>query len=151
MSNRDPFPSPRVENDLTLCGYRPQQKKTYNKPTHIAQTEEPWSRLHDTATVSSTQRSILNCTQTPNDSLDLQLNAVYDHHKNCFWSKNQILYQKETVSEDHRKEANLEMEEAESGITVWVDKQLGALFASADTQASSDRGCSTKHKNFSSA
>lgn len=34
----------------------------------------------------------------------------------------------------YRKEANLEMEEAESGITVWVDKQLGALFASADTQ-----------------
>uniref|UniRef100_A0A3B4H8M2 Uncharacterized protein n=1 Tax=Pundamilia nyererei TaxID=303518 RepID=A0A3B4H8M2_9CICH len=130
MSNRDPFPSPRVENDLTLCGYRPQQKKTYNKPTHIAQTEEPWSRLHDTATVSSTQRSILNCTQvqyTPNDSLDLQLNAVYDHHKNCFWSKNQILYQKETVSEDHRKEANLEMEEAENGITVWVDKQRRSI------------------------
>ncbi|XP_063321100.1 cilia- and flagella-associated protein 276 [Pelmatolapia mariae] len=127
MSNRDPFPSPRVENDLTLSGYRPQQKKTYNKPTHIAQTEEPWSRLHDTATVASTQRSILNCTQTPNDSLDLQLNAVYDHHKNCFWSKNQILYQKETVSEDHRKEANLEMDEAENGITVWVDKQRRSI------------------------
>ncbi|CAI5647381.1 unnamed protein product [Oreochromis niloticus] len=127
MSNRDPFPSPRVENDLTLSGYRPQQKKTYNKPTHIAQTEEPWSRLHNTATVASTQQSILNCMQTPNDSLDLQLNAVYDHHKNCFWSKNQILYQKETVSEDHRKEANLEMEEAENGITVWVDKQRRSI------------------------
>lgn len=49
------------------------------------------------------ERLICTQPQTPNDSLDLQLNAVYDHHKNCFWSKNQILYQKETVSEDHRR------------------------------------------------
>ncbi|XP_035761474.1 protein C1orf194 homolog [Neolamprologus brichardi] len=117
----------RFFGNLELVLFLILQKKTYNKPTHIAQTEEPWSRLHDTATVSSTQRSILNCTQTPDDSLDLQLNAVYDHHKNCFWSKNQILYQKETVSEDHRKEANLETEEAGNGITMWVDKQRRSI------------------------
>uniref|UniRef100_A0A3Q4H2I9 Uncharacterized protein n=1 Tax=Neolamprologus brichardi TaxID=32507 RepID=A0A3Q4H2I9_NEOBR len=107
----------RFFGNLELVLFLILQKKTYNKPTHIAQTEEPWSRLHDTATVSSTQRSILNY-----DSLDLQLNAVYDHHKNCFWSKNQILYQKETVSEDHRR-----TEEAGNGITMWVDKQRRSI------------------------
>uniref|UniRef100_A0A3Q0R0H7 Uncharacterized protein n=1 Tax=Amphilophus citrinellus TaxID=61819 RepID=A0A3Q0R0H7_AMPCI len=127
MSNRDPFPHPRVENDLTLSGFRPQQKKTYNKPTHIAQTEEPWSRLHDTATLASTQRTVTHCKQTPNDSLELQLNAIYDHHKNCFWSKNHILYQKETVSEDHSKGANLEEEEGGNDIIVWVDKQRRSI------------------------
>lgn len=33
------------------------QKKKYNQPTHIAQNEEPWCRLHDAATVASTRRS----------------------------------------------------------------------------------------------
>lgn len=40
--------------------------------------------------------------QAPNDSLDFQLKSVYDHHNDFFWRKNQILYQKETVSEDQR-------------------------------------------------
>lgn len=115
------------------------QRKTYNKPTHIAQTEEPWSRLHDKATFASTQRSVTpyevqvstreggnltfiyeikqifegECTfcilntplfwpQAPNDSLDFQLRSVYDHNKDFFWSKNQMLYQRKTLSENLR-------------------------------------------------
>lgn len=34
-----------------------EQRKSYDKPTHIAQTEEPWSHLHSSSTVASTQRS----------------------------------------------------------------------------------------------
>lgn len=92
--------------------------------------EEPWSRLHDAATLASAQRSVMHCKhqvifreqiwklldqkvyhgkctlfswpQVSNDSLDFQLKSVYDHHKDFFWSKNQILYQKETVSEENR-------------------------------------------------
>lgn len=37
-----------------------EQRKTYEKPTHIAQTEEPWSRLHDAATMASSRRSVMH-------------------------------------------------------------------------------------------
>uniref|UniRef100_UPI0037E7C557 cilia- and flagella-associated protein 276 n=1 Tax=Semicossyphus pulcher TaxID=241346 RepID=UPI0037E7C557 len=133
MSSRDPFASPKCENDLTLSGFRPQQMRTYNKPTHIAQTEEPWSRLHDTATSASSLRSVMHSErQGPNDSLDFQLKAVYDHHKDFFWTKNQILYQKETVSEDQRKE-NLKQDllekDQEKDIRVWVDPQRRSIYS----------------------
>ena len=36
------------------------QRKPYDKPTHIAQTEEPWSHLHDMATLASTRRSVMH-------------------------------------------------------------------------------------------
>lgn len=33
------------------------QRKSYDKPTHIAQMEEPWSHLHSSSTLASTRRS----------------------------------------------------------------------------------------------
>lgn len=33
------------------------QRKSCDKPTHIAQMEEPWSHLHSSSTLASTQRS----------------------------------------------------------------------------------------------
>lgn len=36
------------------------QKQAFTKPTHIAQNEEPWSRLNDNPTVSSMRRSALH-------------------------------------------------------------------------------------------
>ncbi|XP_018521486.1 cilia- and flagella-associated protein 276 [Lates calcarifer] len=134
MSSRDPFPSPKFENGFTLSGFRPQQRKTYNKPTHIAQTEEPWSRLHDKATFASTQRSVTPYeVQAPNDSLDFQLRSVYDHNKDFFWSKNQMLYQRKTLSENLRKEENANQEklekEREEDIRVWVDPQRRSIYS----------------------
>ncbi|XP_042347153.1 protein C1orf194 homolog [Plectropomus leopardus] len=128
MSRRDPFPSTKYENDFTLSGFRPQQRKTYDKPTHLAQTEEPWSRLHDAATLASSRRSVTHYErQALNDSLDFHLKSVYDHHKDFFWTKNQILHQRETVSEEHRKQENLKQDmlerEQETKIRVWVDPQ----------------------------
>ncbi|XP_031701424.1 cilia- and flagella-associated protein 276 [Anarrhichthys ocellatus] len=103
MSSRDPFPSPKLQNDFTLSGFRTQRRTTFSKPTHIAQTEEPWSRLHETATLSSSRRSVVNYEpQAPQDSLDLQLKSVYDHHKDFLWLRNQVLYQQGTISRDHR-------------------------------------------------
>ncbi|XP_026224413.1 protein C1orf194 homolog [Anabas testudineus] len=134
MSSRDPFPFPRFEDGFTLSSFRPQQRKTYNKPTHIAQMEEPWSRLHDAATLASTRRSVMHYeNQVSHDSLDFQLKSVYDHHKDFFSSKNQILYQKETVSEENRKQENvkhdmLEMEQ-EKEIRVWVDPQRRSIYS----------------------
>lgn len=45
---------------MTFFSFPIVQRKTYDKPTHIAQTEEPWSRLHDTATLASSRRSVLH-------------------------------------------------------------------------------------------
>ncbi|XP_076596100.1 cilia- and flagella-associated protein 276 isoform X1 [Chaetodon auriga] len=134
MSGRDPFPSPKLENGFTLSGFRTQQRKTFNKPTHIAQMEEPWSRLHDSATLASTRRSVTHHEhQAPNDSLDLQLMSVYDHHKDFFWRKNQILYQKETISEEQRKQENLKQDmlekEQQKDIRVWVDPQKCSIYS----------------------
>ncbi|XP_047426886.1 protein CFAP276 [Mugil cephalus] len=135
MSSRDPFPSPKFENGFTLSGFKPQQRKTFDKPTHIAQTEEPWRRLYDTATVASTRQSVQHREdQALRNSLDLHLKSIYDHNKDVFWSKNQVLYQKETVSENHRKQAILEQKakqknEEESKIRVWVDSQRGSIYS----------------------
>ncbi|XP_061590969.1 cilia- and flagella-associated protein 276 [Cololabis saira] len=97
MSSRNPYPSTKYENDLTLGGFKPQQI-TYKEPCHITQTEEPWSRLHNTATLASTQRRAIHYRpQAQNSSLDFHLNSIYDHQRNLFWDSNQIVYQKETV------------------------------------------------------
>ncbi|XP_023283466.1 uncharacterized protein C1orf194 homolog [Seriola lalandi dorsalis] len=132
MSGREPFASPRFENGFTLSGFRPQQRKTYNKPTHIAQTEEPWSHLHDAATLASIRRSVMHYEhQAPNDSLDFHLKSVHDQSKDFLRSKSQILYQKETVSEDHRKQEKINQymleKEQEKEIRVWVDPQRRSI------------------------
>ncbi|XP_062283970.1 cilia- and flagella-associated protein 276 [Scomber scombrus] len=133
MSSRDPYPFPKFEDGFTLSGFRPQQRKTYEKPTHIVQTEEPWSRLHDAATMASSRRSVMHYEhQAPHDSLDLNLKAVYDQHTNFLWTKNQVLYQKETVSEDNRTQKNLENmqeNERERDIRVWVDPQKCSIYS----------------------
>ncbi|KAM4737841.1 cilia- and flagella-associated protein 276 [Anableps anableps] len=125
MSEQDhvnDFTSLHVENYFYLDGFRVQQIKPPGKPNNIVQNEEPWSRPHNTATLPGTHHCVMNY-QAPRDSLDFQLSSVYDHHKHLFWSKHQTSYQKETVSEDHRKGINFEklMQEQENGIRVWVD------------------------------
>ncbi|KAG7519419.1 hypothetical protein JOB18_008510 [Solea senegalensis] len=134
MSGRNPFSSPKFEEDLTLSGFRPQQRKTYQKPTHMAQTDEPWSRLHDKATFASTQRSVmLQGYQAPNDSLDFQLKSVYDHNKDFFPNKNQILYQKATLSEENRKPENINCQDKphmeDEDTRVWVDPQRRSIYS----------------------
>ncbi|XP_070696423.1 cilia- and flagella-associated protein 276 [Pempheris klunzingeri] len=134
MSGRDPFPLTKFETDFTLRSSRQQQRKAYDNPTHIAQTEQPWSRLHDTATVASTRRSVMQYERkAPNDSLDFQLKSVYDHHNNLFWGKNQVLYQKETVAENQRKEEILKQvmleKEQKKDIRMWVDPQRCSIYS----------------------
>ncbi|XP_054905644.1 cilia- and flagella-associated protein 276 [Poeciliopsis prolifica] len=64
--------------------------------------------------------------QVPKDSLDFKLNTVYDHHTALFWSKNEMLLQRETVNVGKLKREKLEkqlklQQEQENGIRVWVD------------------------------
>ncbi|XP_076015397.1 cilia- and flagella-associated protein 276 [Genypterus blacodes] len=130
MSKRDPYGSPKLENDFTLSGFKPEPKKQFDKPTYIAHTEEPWSHLHNAATLSSTQRTVHE-QQVQKDSLDLHLKAVYDHHTDLLRGKNQIVYQKETFEEQHSRQENAEREiqdkEKDNDIAVWVDPQRRSI------------------------
>ncbi|CAN9516173.1 unnamed protein product [Ophioblennius macclurei] len=141
MSGRDPFPSPKLENGFSLSGFRREQTRPFDKPTHLAQMEEPWSRLHDAATLASSRRqSAAPCEpdqrrrrQVPADSLDFQLGSVYDHHKDFFWSKSQMLYQRDTVDRnDDGKGRDGEKEDEgkrRGDIRVWVDPQRSSIYS----------------------
>ncbi|TNN82880.1 hypothetical protein EYF80_006837 [Liparis tanakae] len=94
-------------------------------------------RLH----MSPKQRTpgVVSMTQTlrpapggmaPKDSLDFQLQSVYNHHNDSFCSKNQMFYQKKTVSEELRKYEQLKQDmlekEREKDGVVWVDPERRA-------------------------
>ncbi|XP_056129737.1 cilia- and flagella-associated protein 276 isoform X2 [Lampris incognitus] len=154
MSQRDPFPFPKFENDNTFTGVKQQQRGRFDIPTHLAQNEEPWSRLHDAATLTSARRNVLHYDQQ--DSLDFNLKSVYDHHKEFLRTKPQSLYQRETVYEDHgRKLKNCEKQDVpqsdlEKDIRVWVNPQRCSIHnikgsIESHHNASTNRGYSRKH------
>nr|XP_055025208.1 cilia- and flagella-associated protein 276 [Misgurnus anguillicaudatus] len=149
---RDPFPFPRYENDNTFTGSKEIQKLFYEEPTHLAQNNEPWRRLYNTETMSSSRRNVFNRDNTaPRDSLDIHLKSIYNHHLGLFKNKSQTVTQKETVSEDNRKNSEVPVREAEyKGIKVWVDSQKASIHSIKGTieshhSASTNRGYSRKH------
>ncbi|XP_067863934.1 cilia- and flagella-associated protein 276 [Heptranchias perlo] len=95
---RDPFPFPKYENDDDFRGRkRETQCHRYLQPTHLAQQEDPWNRLNAAETVASASKGIyLYNPKAPRDSLDIHLNAVYDHSKEFLKQKNEVLLQKST-------------------------------------------------------
>ncbi|XP_036434292.1 protein C1orf194 homolog [Colossoma macropomum] len=150
--NRDPFPFPRYENDQTFTGNQVCQKPPFKKPTHIAQNDQPWSRLNDTATETSMRRSVLyHDKEAPKDSLDFHLRSVYDNHLDFLRNKNQTLLQRETL-----KERRVKHKEADEPICdtqemrVWVNPQKESIYSIEGTieshhNASTNRGYSRKH------
>ncbi|KAL7884981.1 hypothetical protein AOLI_G00077510 [Acnodon oligacanthus] len=150
--DRDPFPFPRYENDQTFRGNQVCQKPPFKKPTHIAQGDQPWSRLNDTATQTSMRRSVLyHDNETPKDSLDFHLRSVYDNHLDFLRNKNQTLLQRETLMDPratHKEadEPNCETQE----MRVWVNPQKESIYSIEGTieshhNASTNRGYSRKH------
>ncbi|KAM4609946.1 cilia- and flagella-associated protein 276 [Polymixia lowei] len=155
MSKRDPFPFPKLENDYSFTGAKQQQKEPFDKPTHIAQHEEPWCRLHVTETLASSRRSVLH-QEAQHDSLDFHLKSIYDHHKDFLRPRSQTLYQRETVSEDHgrtlknRENQQAPQNDTEKDIRVWVHPQKCSIYSIQGTieshhNASTNRGYSRKH------
>ncbi|XP_072537899.1 cilia- and flagella-associated protein 276 isoform X2 [Salminus brasiliensis] len=147
--HRDPFSFPRYENDLTFSGIQESQKLPYKKPTHIAQNDEPWSRLNDTATSSSMRRSVLHRDEAPKDSLDFHLSSVYDNHLDFLQNKNQTLLQRETLT-DRRGTHKDSDEPNRDPLRVWVNPQKASIFSIEGTieshhNASTNRGYSRKH------
>ncbi|CAL8323347.1 unnamed protein product [Merluccius merluccius] len=158
MSSRDPFPFPQPENDDTFTGTKPPPKESRCKATHLAHLEEPWSRLHHTATSSSAGRTGAHCgQQAPNDSLDFHLKSLYNHHEDFLRTRTQTVYQWETVSEDHgRMLKKHEMQEVPQNklendrIKVGINPQKCSIYSIQGTieshhNASTNRGYSRKH------
>ncbi|KAG9332364.1 hypothetical protein JZ751_015007, partial [Albula glossodonta] len=99
---RDPYPFPRLENDVTFTGEKDQKKLVDTRPAHLAQNDQPWSRLNDATTLASIRRNVLyQDDEAPKDSLDLHMKGMYDHHVEFLRNKNQTLFQPETLTEDH--------------------------------------------------
>ncbi|KAL2103333.1 hypothetical protein ACEWY4_000201 [Coilia grayii] len=152
----NPYSFPRYENDYSFMGLKECQKHPYDTPTHIAQNENPWCRLNDSATLSSVRRNV--CYHDPEasrDSLDFHLKSTYDHHQEFLRSKNETLFQRETYFDDHgRILKNREKAEAPQcgmkEIRVWVNPQKASIYSIQGTieshhNASTNRGYSRKH------
>ncbi|KAL2772130.1 protein CFAP276 isoform 2, partial [Daubentonia madagascariensis] len=76
------------------------QKLPYKNPTHLAQQEEPWSRLSSTPTITSMRRdAYFFDPKIPKDDLDFRLAALYNQHTGVFKNKSEILLHQETIQD----------------------------------------------------
>ncbi|XP_049736132.1 cilia- and flagella-associated protein 276 [Elephas maximus indicus] len=100
---RDPFQHPVLDNDDSYLGkLRASKKSQYKNPTHLAQQQEPWSRLSSTPTITSMRRdAYFFDPKVPKDDLDFRLAALYNHHTGAFKNKNEILVHQETIQDTH--------------------------------------------------
>ncbi|KAL4227094.1 hypothetical protein ACF0H5_015068 [Mactra antiquata] len=102
QSSRDPYPFPKLQTDQDFFGAGTQQKFPYGEPTHLAQRQDPWSRLNKKCTLASSRREIYhNDPVAPNDSLDFVLKSMYDHHDQFLKARHETMYQPETYTDNH--------------------------------------------------
>ncbi|XP_062047867.1 cilia- and flagella-associated protein 276 [Lepus europaeus] len=101
---RDPFQHPMPDNDDSYLGKQQASKKPpYKNPTHLAQQQEPWSRLNSTPTITSMRRdAYFFDPKTPKDDLDFRLAALYNHHTGAFKDKSEVLLHEETIQPSSR-------------------------------------------------
>lgn len=124
IGGRDPLPYPKLESDDNFIGRKDLQvgfclrkylffKSVFNKEnifkklpfrttTREAQGEQPWQRLFNTGTLSSTRHQVFSFDQqAPKDSLDFLLKTKYDQHNEALQGLARTRVQKETTDEDH--------------------------------------------------
>jgi len=102
QSSRDPYPFEKYQNDDNFMGRRDPEGICYPVPTHLAQRQEPWQRLSAHHTLSSARHQVYHHDpQAPTDDLDFVLKSQYNQHEELLKNKNEVLYQKETVGDDH--------------------------------------------------
>ena len=74
----------------------------FKESTNEAQSQDPWNRLNRKPTLASYRREVYHYDpQSPNDSLDFIIKAKYDQHTEFLRGNNDILMQKETVTDTH--------------------------------------------------
>ncbi|KAL1269922.1 hypothetical protein QQF64_032211 [Cirrhinus molitorella] len=127
---RDPFPFPRYENDYTLTGSKEIQKLPYDRPTHLAQDDEPWRRLHNTTTQAS--------------SLELYFIMIPQHQR----TKETVVLDNGTLKNKESEDSMCETEN--KGMRLWVDTQKASIYSikgsiESHHTASTNRGYSRKH------
>jgi len=99
---RDPISYPRLENDDNFVAIRSTKKLPYNSDVKADQSSEPWQRLYNTCTLSSSRHEVYHLDpQAPGDSLDFLLKAKYDHHSDLLRPLASTRVQSETTGEDH--------------------------------------------------
>ncbi|XP_019486184.1 PREDICTED: uncharacterized protein C1orf194 homolog [Hipposideros armiger] len=101
---RDPFQHPTLDNDGSYVGkLRASEKLPCKNPAHLAQLQQPWSRLSSTPTITSIRRDAhFFKPEIPKDDLDFRLAALYNHHLEAFKNKSEILTHPETTQVTHR-------------------------------------------------
>ncbi|CAD7682718.1 unnamed protein product [Nyctereutes procyonoides] len=100
---QDPLQHPTLENNDSYLGkLRASKKLPYKNTTHLAQQQEPWSRLSSTPTITSMRRDIYFLDpEIPKDDLDFCLAVLYNHHTGTFKNKSEILLHQETTQDIH--------------------------------------------------
>ncbi|XP_060057946.1 cilia- and flagella-associated protein 276 [Erinaceus europaeus] len=97
LCSREAFHHPS-RNDSYLGKMQTPKKLPINKPTHLAQKQEPWTRLSTTPTATTMRRDVnFFDPKIPKDDLDFRLAALYDHHSGTFKNKSEILLQQDTI------------------------------------------------------
>lgn len=123
MTDRDPLPWPRLQNDDNFVGKNKTLDQSFNSSggsgdlniggeLNISGNSEklrlkpgeqtPWERLAYNKTLSSHRREVYYCDPVaPNDSLDFALRVEYNQHRDCLHSKVESVLQPETVRDNH--------------------------------------------------
>lgn len=115
MTERDPLPFPRLENDdkflgkdkslsFNSSGGSEQLNRSGNESILQLKPGEqpPWERLNSTKTLSSQRHEIYHYDPVaPKDSLDFALRVEYDHHNHTLWTKSESVVMPETAGLDH--------------------------------------------------
>ncbi|XP_052034484.1 cilia- and flagella-associated protein 276 [Apodemus sylvaticus] len=98
---QESFSNPALGDEDTHLGNPLASKKSpYKNPTHLAQQQDPWSRLSSTPTATSIRRdAYFFDPKIPKDDLDFRLAALYDHHTGAFKNKTEILLHQETIED----------------------------------------------------
>ncbi|XP_019060357.1 protein C1orf194 homolog isoform X1 [Fukomys damarensis] len=106
---RDPFQHPTLDNDDSYLGKpRASEKLPFRNPTHLAQQQDPWSRLSSAPTITSmTRDAYFSDSKIPKDDLDFRLAALYNHHTGAFKNKSEVLLHQETIQDTHEIKSQL--------------------------------------------
>ena len=112
MTERDPHPFPRLENDDNFVKNNIGRETTeLNNSGSKKETlslspgsTSPWERLNSVKTLTSQRHEVYYYDpEAPDDNLDFVIKGQYDHHNSFMSSKAETLLQPETAGLAHRR------------------------------------------------
>ena len=104
MSDRNPYPFPRLENDADFVGRSSGEDNGTTSAKLSSSGGNQWTRLNATKTLSSARQEVASYDpQAPRDSLDFVLKCQYNHTDEFMRSTAETLVQPETVGQNHSR------------------------------------------------